>query len=96
GVEVVIGSTSPEDVWEKRIENALKDGNWLVQEYVEPYHLLAQRGARGCVPHSVIWGTFVFGDRFGGTAQRVQDISNDKIINSAQGARSTIAFEVDD
>jgi len=92
GAHVVVGRHTSQDVWETRVEEAFAEGVWMVQDYVEtPRHLYADdRG--NPAHHGLVWGTFAFGDLYGGAWARM--IAGDDIINFNRGATHGIVFEV--
>ena len=63
GSAVHLGATTPEPLWRERVERALAEGDWIVQERVEPLPYVHQHGERGWAPHDVVWGLFVLGDQ---------------------------------
>lgn len=49
----------------------------------------------GAGPHDVVWGTFCFGDRYGGGFLRMMPRGEgDGIINAARGATEGFLFEI--
>ncbi|MFP5284672.1 MAG: phosphopantetheine-binding protein, partial [Thermoanaerobaculia bacterium] len=63
GSAVHLGAATPEGLWRERVAHALAEGDWIVQERVEPLPYVHQQGEQGCGPHDVVWGLFVLGDR---------------------------------
>ena len=100
GVGVQVGKFTPVEQWEEAIKSALrgKDGNWLVQEYIEPLPHVYQYGDNGYVEHLVVWGLFVFGSTYAGGYIRLMpgDKKCKGVINSYQGAERTVILEVDE
>jgi glutathione synthase/RimK-type ligase-like ATP-grasp enzyme len=95
GEGVHIGQHTPQIKWEEALENAVRQGNWLVQEYVYSLPLLYQDGEKGCELHHVVWGFLVLGSQYGGTVIRVLPQKHDKgVINYHQGAKVGVLFEV--
>jgi hypothetical protein len=83
--------------WEERIKNALRTGNWLVQEVVESAAALYQQGEIGCAPFDLTWGFFIFGSHYAGTFLRVMlKKEAPRVINTHQGAQISIVFEVEE
>lgn len=95
GEGVVLGLHTPQARWDELARQALDNGGWVAQERVESPPYLYQSGDYGCVPHDLIWGPFVFGDRYGGVILRMQPKSVQGAVNSALGATSGIVFEVE-
>ncbi|WNZ65586.1 hypothetical protein QEG98_19385 [Myxococcus sp. MxC21-1] len=87
GKSVLIGRAMTAEDWDVAIQEGLEHGGWIVQERVEPrpYHFLRDDGAVG--PHILIWGAFVFGERYGGTMVRLNPTGQGKdVVNATQGA----------
>jgi hypothetical protein len=96
GVGVYVGVYTPQDQWEKALDEALKHGAWLVQERVEPVRFLYQAGDDGCCLHDSVWGLFNFGSRYGGGFLRVMPTtSGSGVINCKQGATVSMLIEVE-
>ena len=73
---------------------ALANGRWVVQEFVPSETFLFQ-AREGGAPHEIVWGAFVFGDRFGSCMTRCAP-AGAGIINIARGARRIVLLEVED
>ena len=50
GSAVHLGAATPEALWRERVERALAEGDWIVQERVEPLPSVHQQGERGRPP----------------------------------------------
>jgi len=97
GKGICIGAKSTTQEWEQAVKVAIKEKNWLVQELVESAPGLYQAGENGYEVHDMVWGFFVFGDRYCGAWNRVMPQKGSKgVINCHQGATVSIVFEVDD
>jgi len=97
GFEVFVGFGIPPDQWKKRLEQAIQERNWVVQEYLPSVPYLFQAGEEGCVTHQAVWGFFVFGSRYGGGIVRIlPEKENKGVINSDQGAEISIIIEVEE
>lgn len=94
GKGVYLGRFVPREQWRATLAQALAGGRWIVQEVQESLPYLYQNGAYGCSVHDVIWGPFVFGDRYGGTWLRMQPKSLGGPVNSSLSATEGIALEV--
>jgi hypothetical protein len=95
GVDVFMGCRTPQVRWLHVVERALTEKSWLVQEMVESLPLLYQCGQDDYAEHNVIWGTFVFGNLYGGTWLRILPKKHTEgIINVAQGAEACVILEV--
>jgi hypothetical protein len=87
GKSVLIGRSMTAEAWEQAVQEALDAGGWILQERVEPrpYHFMRDDGSVG--PHILIWGSFVFGERYGGTMVRLNPMGKGKdVVNATQGA----------
>jgi hypothetical protein len=99
GDDVLIGRSTGEEEWKSGVEKALKEQNWIVQEYVPSAAWLYQSGENGCVPHDVVWGFFLFGSRYGGCFVRIQPAGNGEntgVINIHQGAERSVILDVEE
>jgi hypothetical protein len=87
GKSVLMGRSLTARDWDDAVQTALDEGGWIIQERVEPrpYHFLREDGSVG--PHILIWGSFVFGERYGGTMVRMNPMGQGKdVVNATQGA----------
>jgi amino acid adenylation domain-containing protein len=83
--------------WEKLLQQALKDGKWLVQERLESEPLLYQTHEDRLEPHDTVWGMAVFGDRYGGGFVRVIPVRQScGIVNVNRGALSSVVIEMEE
>jgi hypothetical protein len=97
GKGIFIGNKTPPDQWEQLTANAIKQGNWLIQEYIESQPYLYQWGEKGCVVHDMVLGVFTVGDVHAGQWARIlPKVDSKGIINCAQGAEDSIVFEVEE
>lgn len=95
GADILIGKNTTGDQWRKTVNKAFAEKNWVVQEHVNSYSFLFQRGEQGCTEHIVVWGFFVFGSRYGGAWARILPAGNKYgVVNSIQGAEETVVLEV--
>ncbi|HEX8242018.1 MAG TPA: hypothetical protein VF541_00935, partial [Longimicrobium sp.] len=96
GKDVHVGRYLAPDAWEARVREAVEEGGWIVQERVEskPYFYPPRPGAAP-VPHTVVWGLFCAGWRYGGGFLRMlpQD-AGDGVVNSARGACEGAMLEI--
>ena len=87
GEGVCLGRHVNADDWTTAVQEALaSERPWVVQEHVESYPFLCQSGQFGASPHDVIWGPFVFGDRYAGTFLRMLPKEISGVVNRIQGA----------
>jgi amino acid adenylation domain-containing protein len=95
GAAVWIGATTPEAEWNARVAQGLVDGDWILQDRVEPVPAIHQRGERGAGPHDVVWGLFVFGERYGGGFLSLAPREEaGGVVNLTKGASAGVIFEV--
>ena len=95
GRGVTFGYRTPADSWAKLVAEVVAKGGWLAQERVESRPYLYQCGEQGYEIHDVVWGTFCFGDSYGGGFLRmIPRGTGDGVINSARGATEGVLFEV--
>ena len=96
GKEVVVGRSLAAVEWDEAVSHALDDGGWVAQEYLEPRPYAFQTGEAGHAPHDVVWGSFVYGNHYGGTYARMMPRGRDAVINVSRGAVVGLVFEVDE
>jgi hypothetical protein len=99
GAAVHLGAATPEPQWRTEVEQALAEGDWIVQERVEPLPYVHQLGERGWAPHDVVWGLFVLGDTYGGgflslAPREARTETGGGVINVMRGATVGAIFEV--
>ncbi|MES1244335.1 MAG: amino acid adenylation domain-containing protein, partial [Acidobacteriota bacterium] len=94
GRGVHAGRFTPADEWRRIVEEALAQGDWVIQQRVEPLPLLGQSGERGTAPHEAVWGLFVFGERYAGGFLSLRPQGESGVINVHQGASEGIILEV--
>lgn len=93
GQDIFVGLHTPESEWRDACDHALETGGWIVQERVAPKPLLFVADGQPVV-HDVVWGHFVFGERYGGTFLRMVPAGKAGVVNSARGAREAMLLEV--
>jgi hypothetical protein len=95
GRDVVVGRFTPQEEWQRLLDRSQAAGGWLAQEWVESRPYLYQHGEEGAALHSVVWGTFCLGGKYGGGFLRMMpQTQGDGVINSARGACEGYIFEV--
>ncbi len=93
---VVLGRAVDEAAWRAALERALAEGDWVVQQRVESRKYLFQTGDEGHAPHDVIWGPFLFGERYGGLMLRMQPQTFEGAVSVTRtGASAGFVAEVD-
>jgi hypothetical protein len=96
GENVHVGRYLAPDAWEARVRKAVEEGTWIVQERVEsrPYFYPPQPGAAP-VPHTLIWGLFCTGWRYGGGALRMlPQGAGEGVVSGARGACGGVILEI--
>jgi hypothetical protein len=96
GKDVHVGRYLAPDAWEARVRAAVEEGGWIVQERVEskPYFYPPRPGAAP-VPHTVIWGLFCIGARYGGGFLRMlPQGAGEGVVNSIRGATDGAILEI--
>lgn len=96
GEDVHLGTLTAREDWQRVVDRAFAEGNWVVQEHLESLPHLYQHGEVGCAPHDVVWSFFVFGDAYGGCDLRMAPKSAPGVVNAARGALVGAVFEVED
>lgn len=94
GEAVVVGRHESADGWRQAVDRALEEGGWVVQEFLQSRPYLYQEGVEGCAVHDVIWGPFVFGDRYGGSILRMQAKSAGGPVNLSLAATEGVIYEL--
>jgi hypothetical protein len=93
GEQVCIGRSLSTPQWLDCLCIALLEGDWLVQEYVQPRSFLYHHDEQGMLPYHGVWGTFCFGETYGGAFLRITPETCRGPINTAQGAMVALVFE---
>ncbi|HYW13564.1 MAG TPA: hypothetical protein VE871_16505 [Longimicrobium sp.] len=96
GKDVHVGRYLAPDAWEARVREAVEEGEWIVQERVDsrPYFYPPRPGAAP-VPHTLIWGLFCTGWRYGGGFLRMLPHgAGEGVVNSARGAYDGAILEI--
>lgn len=97
GADVFVGRCTEPAAWEGHVRDAIEQGGWIVQAYVEslPYLYPPAPGAAP-VPQSVIWGLFCAGWRYAGAWLRMMPAgAGDGIVNSGRGAAEGAVLELE-
>jgi hypothetical protein len=102
GAAVYLGAATPEPAWRDLVTRALADGDWVVQERVRSLPYVHQHGERGWGLHDVVWGLFVFGDRYGGAFLSLSPRGEageggdggSGVVNLTRGASAGVVLEV--
>ncbi|MGH1386746.1 hypothetical protein [Kordia sp.] len=95
GIDVFVGKFATNEEWEKAIQLAFSEKNFLAQEFNESIDYLAPNLQKEWTDHKIVWGSFGFGDNYGGVCARVSEVKTDVgIINCARGAVVAIVYEL--
>jgi hypothetical protein len=95
GKDVYAGFTLSPAEWEARLDTALAEGGWVVQEFVPSETYLFQGPAGGAVPHDLVWGLFVFGERFGSCMLRGAPAGGG-VVNVTRGGLHIVTLAVEE
>lgn len=94
GKDVFVGKFLTDEEWEEAIELAVSTKCFIAQEFCDSLDFLAPDQTNLWAPHKLIWGSFGFGDIYGGVWVRMSAIKTDiGVINSATGAVEAIVYE---
>ncbi|MEM6684851.1 MAG: hypothetical protein AAF617_03560 [Bacteroidota bacterium] len=94
GNDVFVGKSLSGEAWDAAIQKAVKEEKYVVQEFVTSEYLQAPDKNGQWKPHSLVWGTFGFGEIYGGSWVRMSAKENNStVINSATGAVEAIVYE---
>ncbi len=96
GKDVHVGRYLAQDAWEAQVRRAVEEGRWIVQERVEsrPYFYPPRPGAAP-VPHTLVWGLFCTGRRYGGGSLRMLSQGvGEGIVSGARGACEGAILEI--
>jgi hypothetical protein len=96
GKQVYVGLFTPPDRWAEVIRSAIAESHWVAQEHVPSRPYLYQNGSSGCSVHDVIWGPFVFGNRYDGVILRMQPAADQTAVNLSLTATEGMVFEVEE
>ena len=94
GLSVNVGRAMSDAAWSEAVERALGEPAWIVQEHLASRPYLYRHGDEGCCPHTVIWGLFVYGDRYAGSLVRLQPTAGEPVINIQRGAAASPMLEI--
>ncbi|KAA1243808.1 hypothetical protein [Aquimarina sp. RZ0] len=95
GTDVYVGKFSNDKEWLEAIDKAFGDTHFIVQKFCNSKKPLAPNSFNEWVSHKLIWGSFGFGEKYGGVWVRMSDTQSDKgVINSANGATEAIVYEL--
>ncbi len=95
GREVHVGRYLAPEVWEARVREAVAEGRWVVQERVDSRSYLypPQHGAAP-IPHTVVWGLFCVGPRYGGGFLRMLPHGAGEGVVGTNGSHESAILEI--
>jgi hypothetical protein len=94
GKDVFIGKFLSTSAWEEVIKLALKEEKFIAQEFSESINFSAPNSNNDWTDHKIVWGSFGFGEVYGGVFVRMSEVKTDTgIINAARGAVEAIVYE---
>ncbi|GGX16558.1 hypothetical protein [Aquimarina muelleri] len=94
GDSVFIGKFLSATEWEKAIEVSIGKEAYIAQEFSDSIDFIAPNISNQWTQHKLIWGSFGFGNTYGGVITRMVDVEiDDGIINSARGAVLGMVYE---
>lgn len=94
GDSVFIGKFLSAIDWEKAIDISTKKEPYIAQEFSDSINFIAPNISNKWTQHKLIWGSFGFGETYGGVITRMVDVEiDDGIINSARGAVLAMVYE---
>ncbi len=94
GINVFVGKYLNDEEWLKAIELASGKIPFIAQEFSESLDYLAPDKENNWKPHKLVWGTFGFGQKYGGAFVRMSAVgSGNGVINSAAGANEALVYE---
>ena len=96
GQGVYVGKSTPRDQWDLLVNTALKQKNWIVQEWIESSGSVYQCGSKGFGLYNAVWGFYLFGSRYTGTLVRILPQNQPgAVVNVHRGAEISVVLEVD-
>jgi len=96
GLHVRVGRFRTDAEWRADVAQAAREGDWIVQQYVQPIPYLFQTGEQGAVLHDLVWGLFAFGAHYGGAFLRMQPRGSGGVVNTHRGAEVGVFLELED
>ncbi|MCH2195492.1 hypothetical protein [Kordia sp.] len=95
GIDVFVGKFASDEEWEKAIQLAFSGKNFLAQEFHQSIDYVAPNLQQEWTDHKIVWGSFGFGDHYGGVCARSTEVATDVgIINCARGAVVAIVYGI--
>lgn len=100
GYHVHVGRFADPARWAHLVGQSVREGDWIVQDYMEPVGYRYPDWNGGLTRWAVAWGLFVFGGRYGGAFLRMEATGRSGaegrgVLNVSQGARVGLLVETD-
>ncbi|MDC8004710.1 hypothetical protein POV27_11665 [Aureisphaera galaxeae] len=94
GINVHVGKFLSAEAWENAIQESLGNTSYIAQEFSDSIDFWAPNSDNEWAPHKLIWGTFGFGNTYGGAFVRMSAVKTDVgVINAAAGAVEALVYE---
>ncbi|WP_306352356.1 hypothetical protein [Flavobacterium sp. '19STA2R22 D10 B1'] len=94
GIDVFVGKFLSNESWEEAIALAINEKKMIAQEFSDSLDIMAPDSQNNWAAHKLIWGSFGFGEIYGGVWVRMSAVqTNSGVINSATGAVEAIVYE---
>lgn len=94
GIDVFVGKFLSDEAWEDAIAFGIKEKKFIAQEFSDSQNFMAPNTQNEWSEHKLIWGSFGFGEVYGGVWVRMSAVKTDVgVINSATGAVEAIVYE---
>lgn len=88
GSDIVMGCACTAAEWENQVAHAFAAGDWVAQRRVESLSYAYLDASGAVVPHDVVWGLLVVGDRYGGDILRLAPRrQSSQVISGSLGAQ---------
>lgn len=93
GTGVCVGNRKTQEQWNELIDQALAEGDHIVQGFCLSQQLLGRSQDGELLPHDAVWAPFVFGGKFSGNSLRMQPSGHESgVINAHRGASDAFIF----
>lgn len=95
GTQVHVGRFRTAEEWRGLVAEAVRQNDWVVQEYLETLPYCMQHGESGVARYDIVWGLFAFGRHFGGAFLRMHPSGEQGgVVNTRQGAEVGALLEL--
>lgn len=93
GDDVVIGKDTDKNLWAQRINQALDEKDWLIQQFCMPSSFYLPDNGEPMVQANLVWGVFSFNNQYSGVYGRAMPSDKGGVINQARGAFAMVVLE---